>query len=73
MIAIPKITKICEHLPRSKNGKIKISDFINLPILSEEAFQAIDRYVSEDLNQTDDTDHIIDIPGTRMDSSHWVN
>ena len=42
-ISLEKLTKICEHLPRNKAGKIKISDFINLPILSEETFQAIDR------------------------------
>ena len=38
-----KIRRICEHLPRSKSDKIKINDFVNLPILSEEAFKAIDR------------------------------
>ena len=39
-----KIQKICEHLPRSRNDTIRINDFMNLPILSEEAFKAIDRY-----------------------------
>ena len=43
-ISLEKLTKICDHLPRQgKADKIKITDFINLPILSEEAFQAIDR------------------------------
>jgi len=31
------------HIPRTSNGKMRIDEFINLPILSEEAFNAIDR------------------------------
>ena len=34
---------ICSHLPRGRTGKIKIAEFINLPIISEETFTAIDR------------------------------
>ena len=39
-----KVFAICSHLPRNKNGKIKIQEFIDLPILSEEAFNALDKY-----------------------------
>merc|ERR1712227_275842 len=42
-ISLADLQRICKHLPTSKNGKIKISDFLSLPILSEEAFKAIDR------------------------------
>ena len=31
------------HLPRKRNGKIRVEEFINLPIISEDAFKAIDR------------------------------
>ena len=34
---------MCKELPRSKKGKMKISDFMTLPILSEGSFGAIDR------------------------------
>merc|ERR1712109_271803 len=42
-ISLDRLQSICEHLPRTKKDKIKISDFMSLPILSEEAFKAIDR------------------------------
>ena len=32
-------------MPSTRKGKIKIKDFLHLPILSEEAFRAIDRYI----------------------------
>ena len=38
-----QVVKICAELPRCKNGKIKIDHFMKLPILSEEAFNAIDK------------------------------
>lgn len=38
-----KVYAICSHLPRNKNGKIKIQEFIDLSILSEEAFNALDK------------------------------
>ena len=38
-----KVFKILQHLPRKRNGKIKIEEFIELPIISEDAFKAIDR------------------------------
>ena len=34
---------ILSHLPRRRNGKIQVYEFINLPIISEDAFKAIDR------------------------------
>ena len=34
---------ILVHLPRKRNGKIRVDEFINLPIISEDAFKAIDR------------------------------
>ena len=34
---------ILSHLPRRRNGKIQVEEFINLPIISEDAFKAIDR------------------------------
>ena len=37
------MTKICAELPHTKSGKIKIEQFMKLPILSEEAFKAIDK------------------------------
>ena len=40
---IVQVTAICSHLPRNKQGKMKIDEFINLPILSEEAFDALDK------------------------------
>ena len=36
-------TMYCTDLPKSRNGKITIDNFINLPILSEEAFNTIDK------------------------------
>jgi len=38
-----KVSAICSHLPRNKQGKMRIDEFINLPILSEEAFDALDK------------------------------
>ena len=38
-----KVYAICSHLPRNKSGKMKIQDFIELPILSEETFNALDK------------------------------
>jgi len=38
-----KVFSICSHLPRNKQGKMRIDEFINLPILSEEAFNALDK------------------------------
>ena len=37
------MSKICAELPHTKSGKIKIEQFMKLPILSEEAFKAIDK------------------------------
>merc|ERR1712050_468846 len=34
---------ICSHLPRTRAGKMRIEEFINLPIISEETLNAIDR------------------------------
>ena len=31
-------------MPSNRKGKIKIKDFLHLPILSEETFKAIDRF-----------------------------
>ena len=39
-----QVSAICSHLPRNKQGKMRIDEFINLPILSEEAFDALDKY-----------------------------
>ena len=33
------MVKICAELPRTKSGKIKIENFMKMPILSEEAFK----------------------------------
>ena len=33
------MVKICAELPRTKTGKIKIENFMKMPILSEEAFK----------------------------------
>ena len=44
LINLSQVAKACEHLPRSKTGKIKIEDFINLPIMSEEVFKTFDRW-----------------------------
>ena len=38
-----QVFAILEHLPRKRNGKIKLEEFLNLPIISEDAFKAIDR------------------------------
>ena len=38
-----KVFTILSHLPRRRNGKIQVEEFINLPIISEDAFKAIDR------------------------------
>ena len=38
-----QVFKILGHLPRKRNGKIRVEEFINLPIISEDAFKAIDR------------------------------
>merc|ERR1711953_1527970 len=38
-----KIVSICSNLPRNRTGKMRIDEFINMPILSEEAFNALDR------------------------------
>ena len=38
-----KVYSICSHLPRNRGGKMRIHDFVNLPILSEEAFNALDK------------------------------
>ena len=38
-----KVFAILSHLPRRRNGKIQVEEFINLPIISEDAFKAIDR------------------------------
>ena len=38
-----QVSKICAELPRTKSGKVKIDQFMKLPILSEEAFKAIDK------------------------------
>ena len=40
---ILQVSAICSHLPRNKQGKMRIDEFINLPILSEEAFDALDK------------------------------
>ena len=37
------MSKICAELPHTKSGKVKIEQFMKLPILSEEAFKAIDK------------------------------
>lgn len=42
-ISQEKVFAILAHIPRTSNGKMRIDEFINLPILSEEAFNAIDR------------------------------
>ena len=38
-----QVFAILQHLPRKRNGKIKLDEFLNLPIISEDAFKAIDR------------------------------
>ena len=38
-----QVFTICSHLPRTRAGKMRIEEFINLPIISEETFNAIDR------------------------------
>ena len=38
-----QVFAILSHLPRRRNGKIQVDEFINLPIISEDAFKAIDR------------------------------
>ena len=38
-----QVFAILEHLPRNRNGKIRVDEFISLPIISEDAFKAIDR------------------------------
>ena len=38
-----KVLAVCSHLPRSRHGKMIIDEFLRLPILSEEAFLAMDR------------------------------
>merc|ERR1711953_1642558 len=38
-----KIVSICSNLPRNRTGKMRIEEFLNMPILSEEAFNALDR------------------------------
>ena len=38
-----QVFAILEHLPRKRNGKIKLEEFLTLPIISEDAFKAIDR------------------------------
>ena len=35
--------RACAELPRNKQGKIKVSDFMELPILSDGVFDAIDK------------------------------
>ena len=45
-----KVFAILAHIPRTSNGKMRIDEFINLPILSEEAFNAIDRFVDTKRN-----------------------
>ena len=40
-----QVFAILAHIPRTSNGKMRIDEFINLPILSEEAFNAIDRWL----------------------------
>ena len=40
-----QVFAILGHIPRTASGKMRIEEFINLPILSEEAFNAIDRLV----------------------------
>ena len=35
-----QVFAILEHLPRKRNGKIKLEEFLNLPIISEDAFKA---------------------------------
>ena len=42
-ISQDQVYAILEHLPRKRNGKIKLEEFLNLPIISEDAFKAIDR------------------------------
>ena len=42
-IFIFKVFSILAHLPRKRNGKIRVEEFIHLPIISEDAFKAIDR------------------------------
>ena len=38
-----QVFTICSHLPRTRAGKMRVEEFINLPIISEETFNAIDR------------------------------
>ena len=38
-----QVSKICAELPHTKSGKVKVEQFMKLPILSEEAFKAIDK------------------------------
>ena len=42
-ISQDQVFAILEHLPKKRNGKIKVEEFLNLPIISEDAFKAIDR------------------------------
>ena len=42
-ISPDQVFAILEHLPKKRNGKIKVEEFLNLPIISEDAFKAIDR------------------------------
>ena len=43
VVSFLQVFAILSHLPRGRNGKMKIDEFINLPIISEETFNAIDR------------------------------
>ena len=38
-----QVFTICSPLPRTRAGKMRVEEFINLPIISEETFNAIDR------------------------------
>ena len=38
-----QVVTICSHIPRTRAGKMRVEEFINLPIISEETFNAIDR------------------------------
>ena len=43
VISLLQIVSICSNLPRNRSGKMRIEEFLNMPILSEEAFNALDR------------------------------